>query len=162
MSRNLLHTCLMAFLVSSPFDLVHADGLALMAPVTFTLKQYPFLFEANRRRNAAKASPENSLFPRSLRSSLEIDDTSDGLMEIPSTTSTTLFSSLRGGALGPGNPKNLLMTFIKYVGVSESRCWTLLVLSVTLEILATSLSKRAKDTGSVGMFLVAGCLYLIW
>ena len=52
--------------------------------------------------------------------------------------------------------------FSNFMGASKTRCFLMLLCSILLECYATTLSKRAKDTGQVLVFLHACSLYLMW
>jgi small multidrug resistance pump len=82
----------------------------------------------------------NRLFPRSSRESALL---------------------IRGGGTNPG--KLILTTMgnvADYVGSSKSRCWAVLVLAMLNEIVATSMTKSARDTGSPTRLAIAICLYV--
>lgn len=54
----------------------------------------------------------------------------------------------------------LFLRFSSYVGASRRRCFMLLCTAIILESFSTLLSKRAKDTGSVLVFLSAVLIYV--
>lgn len=74
------------------------------------------------------------------------------------SSSTVLQLQLRGG----GTLVQSFNRFASYIGHSRARCLMLLTASIILESFATGLSKQAKDTGSVGTFVVACGVYIAW
>jgi hypothetical protein len=70
------------------------------------------------------------------------------------TTTTTAATSSSLGAL--------IINVGDSISNSKSKCWTVLLLSILTETVASTLSKHARDTGSFNKFLAACCLNLIW
>jgi hypothetical protein len=75
---------------------------------------------------------------------------------LSSTTSTTTASST-SSSLGA-----LIRTVGDSISSSKSKCWTVLILSILTDTVASTLSKHARDTGSFNIFLAACCLNLLW
>jgi hypothetical protein len=76
--------------------------------------------------------------------------------------SSSMAMQLRGGGGGTVAVVATFNRFVQYIGQNRSRCLLILGAAIVLESCATGLSKRAKDTGSVGTFLVAACLNICW
>jgi hypothetical protein len=73
---------------------------------------------------------------------------------LPSTTASATATSTNLGAL--------ITNLGNSISSSKSKCWTVLLLSILTETVASTLSKHARDTGSFNKFLAACCLNLIW
>lgn len=74
--------------------------------------------------------------------------------------STVLLASTSSS--GGNSLTKSFIQFTKFIGSSKTRCLCLLVISILFENISTTLSKRAKDVGSVKIFLCACVLYLLW
>lgn len=77
----------------------------------------------------------------------------------PSTHLHAVTISLRGGQQFLSTSFGQLS---KYIGQSKLRCFVVLLCSIVLESYATSLSKAAKEAGSVILFVRAVCIYVCW
>jgi len=120
------------------------------------------LFGQTRRRPARRSPFHNA---SSSATTTALSTVSSGVL---STIAIGRTAVLRGGAV-----PNALTTaahvattafgkLTAFVGASKTRCVLTLLVSILLEGYATTLSKQAKDTGRIVVFLHACALYLMW
>jgi hypothetical protein len=76
-----------------------------------------------------------------------------GALSSTASTATVATSSSLGA---------LIRTVGDSISSSKSKCWTVLIISILTETIASTLSKHARDTGSFNKFLAACCLNLLW
>jgi len=85
--------------------------------------------------------------------SLEIDIPRGGSGDISKLKPLT-------GAAVHGPILALLYKLSGWIAESSSRCWTTLMLSIFVEIAATTMTKQASDSGSAGRMTVAMSMYV--
>jgi hypothetical protein len=76
------------------------------------------------------------------------------------SSSSGSVTALRGG--GSGVVVDAFLRFAEFVGENRTRCLIMLFLATCFESYATTLSKRAKDTGNVLIFVRAMLVYMLW
>lgn len=120
--------------------------------------------DAKRSRSALALSPRTSGHFR------QHHDISTGVKSSVLSEATTRLATIRGGALSSTSSTTAtsvsMGALIKNAGdsisSSKSKCWTVLLLTILTETVASTLSKHARDTGSFNKFLAACCLNLLW
>ena len=80
-----------------------------------------------------------------------------GALSSNTASTTTASATLSSSSLGA-----LIINIGDSISSSKSKCWTVLILSILTETVASTLSKHARDTGSFNTFLAACCLNLLW
>ena len=76
--------------------------------------------------------------------------------------STTRLNSMTIALRGGHFLQTSFVQFAQFIGKSKLRCFAVLLCSIVLESYASSLSKAAKDAGSVLLFVRAVCIYVFW
>lgn len=123
-----------------------------------------------------KATNQHSAARRTSRHLNNMQESSLPTTKAAATTSGTALFSVssstlnvpvpRGGGGVPSALGGLAVTafgkFSSFIGASKTRCFIVLLCSIILESYATALSKQAKDTGRLIVFLHACSLYLLW
>ena len=84
-------------------------------------------------------------------------------IEIPRGGATADVSKLKPltGAAAHGPILSILYKLSGWIAESSSRCWTTLMLSIFVEIAATTMTKQASDSGSPSRMTLAMALYVM-
>jgi len=106
-----------------------------------------YLYTNKQKRPISSINP-----PSTLVHSFDID--------IPRGGDTSKLKPLTGAAVH-GPILSLLYKLSSWIAESSSRCWVTLMLSIFVEIAATTMTKQASDSGSPGRMTFAMSLYVM-